>query len=51
MLPIIVMRAAACPNCGSDNTRDSPYNDGFEECMEPDCGADWRKSPKRGIQR
>jgi hypothetical protein len=34
--------AAACPVCGSENTRTSPYNDGYEECTEHDCGADWK---------
>lgn len=36
-----------CPICGSSNTQDSKYNDGYRECK--DCGADWRVRKPKGL--
>ena len=31
-----------CPMCASSNVKPSAFGDGYWECQEPDCGADWR---------
>lgn len=32
----------SCPVCGSTNVKPSSFGDGYWECKEPTCGADWK---------